>query len=96
MCIRDRSKAVTFSAKADVDGVTETVKKFIEEYNEMIKEINTQVTTRPDKSYGPLTEEQQEEMSEKSIENWEKKAKQGPVSYTHLLPEDKPVKDAGV
>ena len=73
----DRSKAVTFSAKADVDGVTETVKKFIEEYNEMIKEINTQVTTRPDKAYGPLTEEQQEEMSEKSIENWEKKAKQG-------------------
>ena len=73
----DKSKAVTFSAKADVDGVTETVKKFIEEYNEMIKEINTQVTTRPDKSYGPLTEEQQEEMSEKSIENWEKKAKQG-------------------
>ena len=73
----DRSKAVTFSAKADVDGVTETVKKFIEEYNEMIKEINTQVTTRPDKAYGPLTEEQQDEMSEKSIENWEKKAKQG-------------------
>ena len=73
----DRSKAVTFSAKADVAGVTETVKKFIEEYNEMIKEINTQVTTRPDKSYGPLTEEQKDEMSDKSIENWEKKAKQG-------------------
>lgn len=73
----DRSKAVTFSAKADVDGVTETVKKFVEEYNEMIKEINTQVTTRPDKSYGPLTEEQKDEMSDKSIENWEKKAKQG-------------------
>lgn len=73
----DRSKAVTFSAKADVDGVTEAVKKFVEEYNEMIKEINTQVTTRPDKAYGPLTEEQQDEMSEKSIENWEKKAKQG-------------------
>ena len=73
----DRSKAVTFSAKADVDGVTETVKKFIEEYNEMIKEINTQVTTRPDKAYGALTEEQKDEMSDKSIENWEKKAKQG-------------------
>lgn len=73
----DRSKAVTFSAKADVDGVTETVKKFIEEYNEMIKEINTQVTTRPDKAYGPLSEEQKDEMSEKFIENWEKKAKQG-------------------
>ena len=73
----DRSKAVTFSAKADVDGVTQPVKKYIEEYNEMIKEINTQVTTRPDKAYGPLTEEQKDEMSDKSIENWEKKAKQG-------------------
>lgn len=75
--VQDKSQAVTFSAKADVDGVTETVKKFIEEYNEMIKEINTQVTTRPDSAYGPLTEEQKKEMSETSIENWEKKAKQG-------------------
>lgn len=75
--VLDSSQAITFSAKADVDGVTEKVKKFIEEYNEMIKEINTQVTTKPDKAYGPLTEEQKEEMSEKSIENWEKKAKQG-------------------
>lgn len=73
----DSSKAVTFSAKADVDGVTEKVKKFIEAYNEMIKEINTQITTKPNKEYGPLTEAQKEEMSEKSIENWEKKAKQG-------------------
>lgn len=73
----DRSQAVTFSASADVDGVTEKVKKFIEAYNEMVKEINTQVTTKPDKSYGPLTDEQKDEMSETSIENWEKKAKQG-------------------
>lgn len=73
----DTSRAVTFNAKADVDGVTENVKKFVEAYNEMIKEVNSQVTTRPNKSYGPLTEAQKEEMSEKSIENWEKKAKEG-------------------
>ena len=29
----DTSMAVTFSASADVDGVTEAVKKFFEEYN---------------------------------------------------------------
>ena len=75
--VLDTSQSVTFSAKADVDGVTEKVKKFIEAYNEMIKEINNQVTTKPDKAYGPLTEEQKAEMSDKSIENWEKKAKQG-------------------
>lgn len=75
--VLDSSQAVSFSAKADVDGVTEKVKKFVEAYNEMIKEINTQITTKPNKAYGPLTEEQKEEMSDKSIENWEKKAKQG-------------------
>lgn len=73
----DKSQAVTFSASADVEGVTEKVKKFVEDYNALVKEINTQVTTKPDKSYGPLTDEQKKEMSETSIENWEKKAKQG-------------------
>lgn len=74
---KDTSAAVTFSAKADVDKVTEKVKKFFEDFNALVTEVNTQVTTRPDSSYGPLTDEQKEEMSETSIENWEKKAKSG-------------------
>lgn len=73
----DPSQTVTFSAKADVDGVTDQVRKFIEDYNNLIKEINSQITTKPDKAYGPLTEQQKAEMSDKSIENWEAKAKQG-------------------
>lgn len=73
----DKSQAVTFNAKADVDGVTAKVKKFVEDYNALVKEVNTQITTKPDKSYGPLTDEQKKEMSDTSIENWEKKAKEG-------------------
>lgn len=73
----DTTKAVTFSAQADVDGATERVKKFIEEYNELVDSVNTEITTRPDSDYGPLSDAQKDEMSETSIENWEKKAKQG-------------------
>lgn len=73
----DSSQTVRFSAKADVDGVTETIKKFIEAYNEMVAEIQTQMTTKPDSDYGALTSDQKSEMSETSIENWEKKAKEG-------------------
>lgn len=73
----DSSKAITFDAKADVDGVAERVKKFIDEYNALAGAVNSEMTTRPDKDYGPLTDEQKDEMSETSIENWEKKAKQG-------------------
>lgn len=73
----DSSETVSFSAKADVDKVVEKVKKFFEDFNAIATEVNTQVTTRPDSSYGPLTDEQKDEMSETSIENWEKKAKSG-------------------
>ena len=49
----------------------------MEDYNAMIKEINTQVTTKPNSNYGPLTDAQKDEMDETSIKNWENKAKEG-------------------
>ena len=68
---------VSFTASADTEKVTETVKKFIEAYNAMIDEVRTQVTTKPDSNYKPLTEDQKNEMNENSIKNWENKAKEG-------------------
>ena len=68
---------VSFTASADTEKVTETVKKFIEAYNAMIDEVRTQATTRPDSNYKPLTEDQKNEMNENSIKNWEDKAKEG-------------------
>lgn len=75
--VQDSSQTVTFTAKADVDKALETVKAFFEDFNALVTEINGQVTARPDSDYGPLTSAQKEEMDETSIENWEKKAKQG-------------------
>lgn len=75
--ISDSSETITFTAKADVDKAVETVKAFFEDFNALVTEINGQITARPDSSYGPLTSAQKEEMDETSIENWEKKAKQG-------------------
>ena len=68
---------VSFTASADTEKVTETVKKFIEAYNAMIDEVRTQVTTKPDSNYKPLTDDQKNEMNENSIKNWEDKAKEG-------------------
>ena len=68
---------VSFTASADTEKVTETVKKFIEAYNAMIDEIRTQATTKPDSNYKPLTDDQKNEMNETSIKNWEDKAKEG-------------------
>ena len=75
--VEDSSQTITFTAKADVDKAVEAVKAFFEDFNALVTGINGQITSRPDSSYGPLTSAQKEEMDETSIENWEKKAKQG-------------------
>lgn len=71
------SEAVTFDAKVDEDKIVETVKKMVEEYNEIIELVNKETKTKPNRDYPPLTAAQKKEMSESEIEAWEEKAKEG-------------------
>ena len=73
----DSSKEVSFTSKADVDKAAATMKKFVEKFNDLVSSVNTHAKTRRSSGYDPLTEAQKNQMSEKSIENWEKKAKEG-------------------
>lgn len=73
----DSSKVISFSSKPDVDKAAATMKKFVEKYNELVSSVNTHAKTRRSKGYDPLTEAQKSQMNEKSVENWEKKAKEG-------------------
>ena len=73
----DANASVSFTASANADKATEQVKKFIEAYNKLVDEVNTHVTTKPASGYDPLTTEQEDEMTEKEIEKWNEKAKQG-------------------
>ena len=73
----DSSKAISFSSKADVDKAAATMKKFVEKFNELVSSVNSHAKTRRSKGYDPLTEAQKSQMNEKSVENWEKKAKEG-------------------
>ena len=71
--------AVTFTSKVDSDKIVDAIKSFVEDYNKVLDEINEQYSTQPDyrKKYEPLTDEQKADMTEKQIEEYEKKAKQG-------------------
>ena len=68
---------VTFNAKADTEKITKNVKEMIEAYNEIIELSNKMMSTRPDREFKPLTDEQKKEMSESEIKDWEEKAKEG-------------------
>lgn len=71
------SEAVTFDAKADTEKAVDTIKKMVEEYNEILELVNKEASTRPDRSYAPLTSEQKKELGEDEAKIYEEKAKEG-------------------
>lgn len=75
----NESERVTFDKKVDADKIVDAVKSFVEDYNKVLAEINEQYSTQPDhkKEYKPLTDDQKADMTEKQIEEYETKAKQG-------------------
>lgn len=75
---------ITFESGTDTDKIIDKVKKFVEEYNSIMKSINDEIYAKrygenvgSGKKYPPLTEAQKEQMSEKEIEQWTEKAKTG-------------------
>ena len=63
--------------KEDATEIVESIKSFITDYNNLIVKINTLLTEKRDRNYQPLTKDQKNELSEKEIELWENKVKQG-------------------
>lgn len=73
----DTAEAITFEASVDADKTVEAVKGMVDSFNEILELVNTQVKTKPDRDYSPLSDEQKAELSESQIEKWEAKAKEG-------------------
>ena len=72
----------TVGIEQSYDDVKETIKSFVEDYNQLIEDVYEYIGKAPatdskgDK-YEPLTDAEKEAMSEEEIEKWEKTAKQG-------------------
>ncbi|WP_325214279.1 flagellar filament capping protein FliD [Oscillibacter sp.] len=81
--IRDtKAEGVTFETSSDADKIVDAVKQMVEDYNAMATEIKKAYSTLPAQRsngayYEPLTAEDEEDMSESAIKNWNDKAKQG-------------------
>jgi flagellar hook-associated protein 2 len=71
-------EAIEFRVEQDVSKTVESIKSFVDAYNELVENIKGKLTEKDySKEYAPLTEAQKEEMSDDQIEAWEKKAKSG-------------------
>ena len=68
------------STSRDLDKIVETMRNFVNDYNAMLDKLNGYLDEESTyREYLPLTETQKKEMTEREIELWEKKAKQGLV-----------------
>ena len=68
---------VTLSSKTNTDAVLTGIKDMIKDYNEIVDLVNKEYSTKPNRNYPPLTDEQKEDMSESEIKAWEEKANTG-------------------
>ena len=73
----DSAEKVTFTSKPDTEKTFEAIKTMVEDYNKIVESVYKEMTTKPNRDYKPLTDEQKKEMSKEQIEKWEEKAKEG-------------------
>lgn len=71
----ETTEAFTLTTQDDTDGIYDTIKNFLKEYNSIINEMDKLYNAESAKGYEPLTDEEKDEMSDKEIEKWEEKIK---------------------
>ncbi|HHX75378.1 MAG TPA: flagellar filament capping protein FliD, partial [Firmicutes bacterium] len=73
----DESPVITLNVSVDTEAVYDVIAAFVNDYNELIEQINGRLNEEFYRDFQPLTDEQKEAMTEKEIELWEEKAKSG-------------------
>ena len=68
-------KAINLTTNTDTQGIYDSIKEFLKEYNKLVNEMDKLFNAASSKGYEPLTDEEKEEMSDKEVEKWETKIK---------------------
>ncbi|PYZ92813.1 flagellar capping protein [Salipaludibacillus keqinensis] len=71
------ANSVTIGASTDVDKIMDTIKSFVDEYNELVEMTNEKTSQEFYRDYRPLTDDQKDAMTDREIERWEEKAMSG-------------------
>lgn len=73
--LTEPGESVSVTTSTDVDGIYNMVKDFFKQYNSLVNEMDSLYNAASAGSYKPLTEDEEEEMSDTQVEKWEKKIK---------------------
>lgn len=78
-------QGITLTTKQDTSGIYDGIKKLVKEYNDIMKEFATLYNADPAKKYKMLSDDEKDEMSDKEVEEWEKKIKDGLLSKDETI-----------
>ncbi len=81
----DPTKTITINVDKDTQGIVDSVKGFVDAYNELLDEINGAIYEKKVSAYKPLTDEQKQSMTAEQIKSWEEQAKKGIVARDPML-----------
>lgn len=77
--------AINVTNQVDEDAVFNTIKSFVDKYNEIIAKINEKISEPRYRGYDPLLEEEKEAISDKTAEKLEGMAKSGLLLRDSIL-----------
>ncbi|WML54743.1 flagellar hook-associated protein 2 [Neobacillus sp. PS3-12] len=84
--IKNKTTApVTVSTATDVDTIYNSIKGFVDKYNDVIKKVNDKISEKRERDFPPLTDDQRASMNDTQISQWEAKAKSGMLSNDSIL-----------
>ncbi|WP_214722122.1 flagellar filament capping protein FliD [Exiguobacterium sp. s192] len=77
--------ATTINTKLDTQANFDSIKKFVDKYNDLIDKMNKKVREEKYRDFQPLTDAQRKELSEDEVKKWEEKAISGVLKNDSFL-----------
>jgi flagellar hook-associated protein 2 len=77
--------AAAIEPRTNTEEIMESIKTFVSDYNDVLKNLQDKTTETKDRSYTPLTREQKSALSEAQIDKWEERAKMGLIKGDSIV-----------
>ncbi|ADC49181.1 flagellar hook-associated protein FliD [Alkalihalophilus pseudofirmus OF4] len=79
------NEEVSLNVSTDTDKVFDTIKGFVDQYNELLDFVNGKLTEERYRDYKPLTDEERDAISEKEAERWDERAQSGMLRNDRMI-----------
>lgn len=77
--------STTINTKLDTQANFDSIKKFVDKYNDLIDKMNKKVREEKYRDFQPLTDAQRKELTEDEVKKWEEKAMSGVLKNDSFL-----------